>query len=328
MNNSDKTALVTGANSGLGFEASAQLTDAGWGKVILACRSSEKAETAAAQLAERTGKNPFATLAVDTSEVASANAAADQLRDRGETIDFLLLNAGATRKNPHFNSDGVEMTYASTLIGHHVLTMRTLADELLTPKARIVIAGSEGARGNMPGMPIHDINQLATGSFDGDLISAIEALCQLKAPTQAKFNNMQEYVTAKLIVAWWAAELARRLPSGITVNAVSPGAAIATSFGRDANTMMRIVLMPLMKLIGPLMGMNGSIENAARRYLDAAEFADDQTGHFYATAHRTKLVGPMGIQTWPEYFTDERGQEAGFNAIVKLTGIEFPEQRS
>lgn len=53
---SDKTVLVTGANSGLGFEAAAQLAEAGWGKVILACRTVEKAEAAKAKLVERTGK--------------------------------------------------------------------------------------------------------------------------------------------------------------------------------------------------------------------------------------------------------------------------------
>ena len=45
------------------------------------------------------------------------------------------------------------------------------------------------------------------------------------------------------------------------------------------------------------------------------------TGHFYATAHKKKLVGPVGIQTWPEYFTDEGGQEACFQAMMDLTGV-------
>ena len=93
VNEADKTALVTGANSGVGFEAAAQLAEDGWGRVILACRSIEKAETAKARLVERTGKDPFDVLVVDTSEVASAHAACDELRDRGERIDFLLLLA-------------------------------------------------------------------------------------------------------------------------------------------------------------------------------------------------------------------------------------------
>ncbi len=74
--------------------------------------------------------------------------------------------------------------------------------------------------------------------------------------------------------------------------------------------------------------MAGSIETGARRYLDAADLTDDETGHFYATAHRKKLVGPVGIQTWPKYFTDQVSQEAGFEAVVKLTGVRFPDSVS
>ncbi len=321
MTEANKTALVTGANSGVGFEAAAQLAEDGWSKVILACRSIEKAEAARAQLIERVGRDPFEVLAVDTSEVASAHAACDQLRDRGERIDFLLLNAGASAQDARFNSKGVEITYASTLIGHHVMAMRTLGDGVLSPNARIVIAGSEGARGNMPGMNVHDVNQIAADGFAGDRVAAIEALSRLEVPVQAKFVNMNEYVTAKLLVAWWAAALARKLPAGVTVNAVSPGAALSTSFARDSNAMMRLVMIPILKIFGPLMGMSGSTEKAARRYLDAANFADDETGHFYATAHRKKLTGPMGIQTWPEYFDDTSGQEASFDAMVRLTGV-------
>ena len=254
MNKSDKTALVAGANSGLGFEAAAQLADDGWGRVILACRSVEKAETALTQLVGRTGRDPFAILSVDTSEVASAEAAAEQLRERGEQIDFLLLNAGATGKDPSYNSDGVELTYASTLVGHHVMTMGAIDHGLLTPHARIVIAGSEGARGNMPGMSVHDIAEIAEVSFGGDRVAAIEAVVRIKAPEQKKFVNMSEYVTAKLIVAWWAAALSRKLPTGMTVNAVSPGANLGTSFGRDAPAAMRLIMIPVMKLLGPVMG--------------------------------------------------------------------------
>ena len=325
MKKSEKTALVTGANSGVGFETAAQLAEDGWGKVILACRSVEKAETARSQLVKRTGNDPFAVLAIDTSEVSSAEAAADELRERGERIDFLLLNAGASGKDAKFNSDGVEVTYASTLIGHHVLTMRAIGDKLLSPTARIVIAGSEGARGNMPGMAVHDIERIAADHFSGDRIAAIGALTRIKAPVQKKFVSMNEYVTAKLIVAWWVAGLARRLPAGITVNAVSPGAVLGTSFARDAPAAMRLIMLPAMKLLGPLIGMNGPVDKAARRYLDAAEFSDDQSGDFHATAKRKKLVGPLGVQTWPDYFTDEKAQDTGFDAVVALTGVGYPE---
>jgi len=318
----DKTVLITGANSGIGFEAAAQLAEAGWGNVILACRTEEKAEAARKLLLDRTGRDPFKVLAIDTSEVDSAVAASDKLLEDDIHIDFLLLNAGATGATPVFNSDGVEITWASNLVGHHVLAMRLLGDGLLTPSARIVIAGSEGARGTVPGMKVHDVEAVANDHHDGDRVAAIEALAKVRGPYS--FNSNNEYVSSKMVVAWWAAALSRKLPAGMTVNAVSPGSVPGTNFARNASWMVRLLMVPMMKIVGPLMGMAGSIESAAARYVVAADFGDDETGHFYASENRKKLVGPMVIQTWPEYFTDLTSQEAGFQAVVNLTKVPFP----
>ena len=318
----DKTVLITGSNSGIGFEAAAQLAEAGWGNVILACRTEEKAEAARKLLVDRTGRDPFKVLAIDTSEVDSAVAASDKLLEDDIHIDFLLLNAGATGATPVFNSDGVEITWASNLVGHHVLAMRLLGDGLLTPSARIVIAGSEGARGTVPGMKVHDVEAVANDHHDGDRVAAIEALAKVRGPYS--FNSNNEYVSSKMVVAWWAAALSRKLPAGMTVNAVSPGSVPGTNFARNASWMVRLLMVPMMKIVGPLMGMAGSIESAAARYVVAADFGDDETGHFYASENRKKLVGPMAIQTWPEYFTDRPSQEAGFQAVVNLTKVPFP----
>jgi NAD(P)-dependent dehydrogenase (short-subunit alcohol dehydrogenase family) len=170
-------------------------------------------------------------------------------------------------------------------------------------------------------MNVHDIAKLADDEFGGDRSEAIASLARIKS--QDAFVNMNEYVTAKLVVAWWAAALSRRLPAGMTVNAVSPGSAPGSNFGRDAPFGMKIMI-GFMKTIGPLLGMAGGLEVAARRYVDAAELGDDDTGHFYATAHPKKLVGPMGIQTLPETLDDHASQEAALEAMVKLTGTGLP----
>ncbi|MEM1417754.1 MAG: short-chain dehydrogenase, partial [Myxococcota bacterium] len=238
---------------------------------------------------------------------------------------FLLLNAGASRKDPTFTSAGFEVTYASTLVGHHVLTLGLLERGLLAPKARIVFSGSEGARNNMPGMKLHDIGALAATHHEGDRVKTIESLMRLELPEQKPFTNMNDYVTAKLVVAWWTAALAERLPAGMTVNAVSPGANLATEFARDAPAAMRFVMLPMMKLLGGVMGMNGPIADGAKRYLDAAERGDDDSGHFYATAHPKKLVGPVGRQDGFPQFADAAGHAAAFAALERVTGVGFPE---
>jgi NAD(P)-dependent dehydrogenase (short-subunit alcohol dehydrogenase family) len=322
--NANKTVLVTGANSGLGFEAAAQLAERGWGTVILACRTEDKAEGARSRLVERTGKDVFVTLAIDTSEVASAQAAADEIEARGTFIDGLVLNAGASSAQPHHTSQGIEVTWASTLVGHHVFTLRLLQAGLLGPEARVVIAGSEGARGTLPGMNLHDIEGIATRAYDGDYASAIVGLA--KTEVQDTFVNMDDYVTAKLVVAWWAAALAKKLPAGMTVNAVSPGSAPGSNFARGAGVGMKI-MVGFMKLLGPMMGMAGSLEPAAKRYVDALEYGPEVNGEFHATANLKKLVGPMGRQDMP-HFSDPKGIDAAFEALVRITGVDTQTARA
>ncbi len=324
MTHASHTALVTGANSGLGFEAAAQLAEDGWGEVILACRSEEKAEAARARLVERTGKDPFRSLVIDTAEVDAAEEAVREVAARGQRIDFLLLNAGATATEATFTSAGVELTYASTLMGHHALTLGLLRRGLLAPGARIVYSGSESARDNMPGFAMHDLAALAAAHHGGDRAATIERLFRLELPEQTPFKNMNEYATAKLVGAWWVAALAEKLPAGITVHCVSPGANLSTAFARNAPAAMRLLMLPLMKLLGGAMGMNGPIADGARRYLDAFARPDDDSGHFYATAHPKKLVGPVGRQaeSFP-HFADAEGHAAAFAALERLTGVSF-----
>ena len=320
MSNTAKTALVTGANSGIGFEAAAQLAEDGYGRVILACRTLEKADVAKTQLIQRTGRDVFEGLAVDVSEPDSVTKAVKELVQRHNHIDVLILNAGmSTGSTPVRNSAGVELTFASTLIGHHAMTMQLLTANRLSEHARIVISGSEGARGNMPGMDVPDFHAFAHEHFGGDMEKTLETIARVEPPYA--FKPLNAYVTAKVMVAWWAAALARRLPQGMTVNAVSPGSVPATNFARNMSLPMRIMMPLMMNLMRPF-GMSGSVAQGARRYLDAANFDDDLTGKFFASPPG-KLVGKLQVQRESHFF-DEEGQEASFNVISRLAGVGFP----
>ncbi|MCH7799993.1 MAG: SDR family NAD(P)-dependent oxidoreductase, partial [Chloroflexi bacterium] len=113
--NSAKTVLITGANSGIGFEAAAQFCQEGFGKVILACRSIEKSEAAKASLIERTGTDVFEGMTVDVAELASVSSAVEELAARQSSVDVLLLNAAAAGSSKVVrNSDGIDITFAST----------------------------------------------------------------------------------------------------------------------------------------------------------------------------------------------------------------------
>jgi NAD(P)-dependent dehydrogenase (short-subunit alcohol dehydrogenase family) len=324
MNNSTpRTALVTGATSGLGLDAAAQLADAGYARVTITGRSTEKAEAARAALVERTGKNVFETLAVDLAEPESVRRAVAEFAERDQTIDFLLLNAGMVSGSELVKTaDGIEMTFASSLVGHHQLTMDVLARGLLTSRARIVIAGSEAARGDVPTFSVVDLPTLARKDFDGDLDAAAVSL--IRQDGQRKYKPAAAYANAKLFVAWWAAALARRLPDGMTVNAVSPGSAPDTGAARHANFFMRRVMMPVMKKAPARFGMAAPVSVAAARYVEAADFGEDVNGEFFASAPK-KMTGPIERVQLPPVL-DRASQEAAWNATVSIAGgVEVPD---
>ena len=268
----NRTALVTGANSGLGFETAALLAESGYGKVVVTARTQSKADEARRRLIERTDKDVFVTSVMDFDSLATIEPAVADLTAGESKFDVLMLNAGiAPPSDARFTKDGLEATMAASLVGHHLLTMRLLEQGLVNENARIVIAGSEAARGDVPMFRPIDIDEFAKEEFDGDLDSAIESVMKLTAPATYKGGN--QYATAKQFVAWWAAELSKLVPAGTTVNAVSPGSTPDTNADRHVNFLMKRVMMPILKIIP---GMSHSIaDGAGRRAIHVAQVLAD-----------------------------------------------------
>jgi len=316
------TALVTGATSGLGFETAAQLAEAGYSRVTITARTEEKAADAKQRLEARTGRTVFETLTFDLGELATVDAASDELKGRGTSIDVLILNAGlVSGKELVRNADGVEQTFAP-LVGHHLLTMRLIENQLLSNDARIVIAGSEAARGDVPLMKVVDLPEFAGDTFDGDLEAAAGAVARQQPPVQFKRNNA--YADAKQFGAMWAGALARRLPDGSTVNAVSPGSTPETNAARHQGFMMQRVMPPLMTTFGGRIGMAHDLAEGAGRYVGAIDFEDEVSGRFFASAPK-KMTGPLQDLTEPR-ISDHASQEAVWNVVVGLAGgVGYPD---
>lgn len=311
-----KTALITGANSGLGFEAAAQLASQGWDRVILACRTAEKAKGAHAALAEQVGRDPFEELALDVSDNAGVQRAVDRLGARGVEIDQLLLNAGLMSGSEVRRSvDGVELTMAASLVGHHVLTVGLLNANLLRDGARIVIAGSEAARNDVPMMSVTDVAKFADEYNAGDRAQAVLAISRAQPPYS--FSAGPHYANVKAFVAHWAASLSRRLPEGMTVNAVSPGSTRGTNMAQHQSFLLRLIMSFMMKIIAPVFGLSASVGTAARRYVDALSWGPERNGQFYASVPG-KMTGKVVQQTQP-HILDHQTQEAVWKAVVELS---------
>jgi len=247
---------------------------------------------------------------------SSVQSALAKLVECNRPIDFLLLNAGLVPfKRRALTAEGIEASQAP-LIGHHRLTIGLLNANLLSPNARIVIAGAEPARGGVPMFKYTDLPAFAAKYHHGDRSAAVEAL--IHNGPNVKYVPNNTYADAKLIIAWWVAALARRLPSGMAVYAVSPGGATATNVVRSAGPALKYLFIPIVNLIP---GMNQTPEVAAHRYIQASRFGTEASGQFFASA-KGKFSGPIEVQRQPHLY-DRASQEAAWQAVVRVSGIDL-----
>jgi NAD(P)-dependent dehydrogenase (short-subunit alcohol dehydrogenase family) len=116
---SERRCLVTGANSGIGFETALALADLG-ADVVLLCRSRERGEEAAQAIRERTGNRRVTLEVLDVSELASVREVAPRLAAGG--VDVLVHNAGVLPDERAESSEGIELTLATHVVGPFLLT--------------------------------------------------------------------------------------------------------------------------------------------------------------------------------------------------------------
>ena len=114
-----KRCLITGANSGIGYETALALADLG-AEVVLLCRSLERGEQAAARIREATGNRNVVVEELDVSRLSSVRAAAHRLGDR--PVDVLVHNAGVLPGARTETEDGLELTLATHVVGPFLLT--------------------------------------------------------------------------------------------------------------------------------------------------------------------------------------------------------------
>ena len=133
-----RTALITGANSGLGLESARALAARG-ARVLLACRSLAKAESACQELAGAS-QGELVALNLDLADFSSVRSAAAVVAERYGTIDLLINNAGVMAPPRRLSAQGFELQFAVNHLGHFALTQQVMP--LLRPGARVVHVSS------------------------------------------------------------------------------------------------------------------------------------------------------------------------------------------
>ena len=140
-----RRAVVTGANSGLGFETSLALAGAG-ATVVLACRDQTKGADALARIRQAVAGADVTLAPLDLADLASIRRFADVYAGAHDSLDLLVNNAGVMGIPRRETADGFEMQFGTNHLGHFALTGLLLPPLLARPGARVVTVSSELAR--------------------------------------------------------------------------------------------------------------------------------------------------------------------------------------
>jgi NAD(P)-dependent dehydrogenase (short-subunit alcohol dehydrogenase family) len=252
-----RTAVVTGANSGLGKSTARELARAG-ATVVIAVRNTDKGEQAATEIRSAAGSADVIVKRLDLADLSSVREFAQALAGERDRIDLLINNAGVMAPPRRLTTDGFESQIGTNHLGHFALTGLLLPTLLAAPAPRVVTLSSE----------VHWIGKLR---FD-DLQS------------EHSYNNWRAYAQSKLANLMFCFELARRATAADTALvsvAAHPGyAATNLQFAGPAKWYERGFMAIGNKLVAQ------SADMGALPSLYAATFPDLPNGSF---------VGPDGL---------------------------------
>ena len=247
--NSQKFAIITGGNRGIGFAAANKLAERGFA-VILAARNPTKSAQAIERIQARTPEARVETIPLDLASFESVHQCVSIFQSKGYPLHVLINHAGGAvpGKQPGFTADGFELTFGVNHLGHFLLTNLLLEDLKRSAPARVVTVTSElhnpdHARG--PG-PDFDYENLKGEKY---------------------YHPQIFYRNSKLATIWFAYELQRRLEgSRVTSNAVCPGFVPASIAERQKSPVARFLYARILSR----MPFARSLEQASSSYVYAS----------------------------------------------------------
>jgi NAD(P)-dependent dehydrogenase (short-subunit alcohol dehydrogenase family) len=291
-----KTAVVTGASTGLG-QATARLLAASGAAVIMACRNEAKADAAAGRIRDRVPGARVSTVPLDLASLASIREAASRIRTGHQRLDLLINNAGGIRPEYARTEDGFEETFGVNHLGTFAFTAQVLDPLLAAPGSRIVTVSSVGHR---------------RGSIHFD---------DLQSDRGYRFQHA--YFQAKLANLMFAYELQRRLAAAgaATISlAAHPGNA-RTEFGRDMSVVVRAAMSPRARLLTSWLMQ--SAEVSALSVVRAATDPGARGGEYYGPGGWNEFTGwPRRVESIPASH-DAGAQHRLWDESERLTGITY-----
>jgi retinol dehydrogenase 14 len=252
-----KTVLVTGATSGIGWEASVSFARMG-ARLIMIGRDAVKTAQRVEELCQRSGSDTVDSFLCDFSSQAQVRRLAREYRDRYDKLHVLVNNAGTVFTKRTLTADGIESTFAVNYLGPFLLTNLLLDVLKASAPARVIIVSSSGHY---------------SGTMDFKDLGFEQG-----------YQIMRAYGRSKLAAVLFTRELAKRLEgTDVTVNALHPGA-VATSIWDRAPAYARPILSLAKRLfmISPEAGAETIV------YLATSPEVEGKTG-LYFEKNRPKL---------------------------------------
>lgn len=213
-NMSGKVAIVTGATGGIGKEIARGLARLG-ATVVIGARNAERGNTAWDDITKDSGNANVSVLPLDVASLASIRAFAGAFGEKFDRLDVLVNNAGAWFTDRKLSADGYELTFATNVLGPHLLT------KLLLPRLR--------ASG--PSRIVNIVSAMAANYDATDLMFE-----------RRKFDGFKAYGQSKQALRMLTWGLATQLEgSGVTANAAAPGF-VRTEFNRNAHGFISVMI--------------------------------------------------------------------------------------
>lgn len=246
MNSKRQVVLVTGGNSGIGFECARKIARDQLG-VIIASRDRAASADAVQRITRETGNDAVSEMGLDLGSLAAVRDFAAELAARNVALHAVVCNAGLQfgGKAPRLTADGFESTFAVNHLGHFLLVNLLLRRLLANAPARIVVVAS-GVHdpAQRTGMPHPDIRDLDTLAATGN-------------PERNGFNGRLAYTNSKLCNVWFTYELARRIEAaGVTgkerplsVNAFDPGLVPGSGLAREYPPALRFIWLRILPAV-------------------------------------------------------------------------------
>lgn len=287
-----RVAVVTGANSGLGFETARILAVRG-ASVVLAVRDVDKGKQAAARIAQNAPDAELSIQQLDLTSLESVRDAAVELRARHPKIDLLINNAGVMYPPRGTTRDGFELQFGTNHLGHFALTGLVLDLLLPVPGSRVVTVSSMGHR-------------IRAGIHFDDL------------QWERSYDRVAAYGQSKLANLMFTYELQRRLAARSTTIAVAAHPGFAdTDLIRNSPAAIRLLAPAITPLITqtPAMGALPTLRAAA----DPGVLG----GQYYGPGGLGQIRGYPRLVTSSTQSYDMATQQRLWATSEKLTGVTF-----